>query len=177
MLNIKFKDNIDMFVILGQAGVGKSAFGEKLSNNGFIVLELDKLIKESENLTPKEIINIKGVKRFREIEARILRDITSKDSSESAILIAGGGVVDYAPNLEILKQMSIILLKRNIFSILLTLNNDFRGFSAPVFLLNYLRRRREYLNIFQDCKKSKIILNLNKPEKAYNDLIEFVKPG
>ncbi len=93
------KENI---VLTGMPGSGKSTVGKKLKLDGFTFTDTDKEIEKRCGCSIKELIGLKGEKYFRDLEAEVIRDV----SSESGLIISTGGGA-------ILRKENINALKRN----------------------------------------------------------------
>ncbi len=93
------KENI---VLTGMPGSGKSTVGKLLEIEGFEFVDTDAEIEKRCGCTIKELISTKGEKYFRDMEAEVIRDISSKSS---CIISTGGGAI--------LREENINCLKRN----------------------------------------------------------------
>ncbi len=89
---------------------GKSTIGPILANVlGMDFFDLDNLIEKEENQTVVEIFEKKGEDHFREIEERILKNLTERDN---LVVSLGGGTIINQINFEIMRQTGkIIYLK------------------------------------------------------------------
>ena len=93
------KENI---VLTGMPGSGKSTVGKLLAVDGFEFIDTDAEIERRCGCTIKELISEKGEKYFRDLEAEVIRDVSSKSSR---IISTGGGAI--------LRQENVQCLKRN----------------------------------------------------------------
>lgn len=81
--------------LIGLPGVGKSRIGFKLAEKLHLdFFDVDQLIEREEKKTPKEIIVKFGIKYFRELETKVLRDLRNV----SGVVSCGGGIVETAEN-------------------------------------------------------------------------------
>lgn len=80
-------------VLIGMPGAGKSTIGVILAKVlGFNFIDSDLLIQEQEGMLLKDIIALKGIEGFQEIENQVNRDIDTEKS-----IIATGGSIVYCP--------------------------------------------------------------------------------
>ena len=93
------KENI---VLTGMPGSGKSTVGKGLNVEGFEFIDTDAEIEKRCGCTIKEWIDARGEKAFRDLEAEVIRDVSS---SCCRIISTGGGAV--------LREENIRSLKRN----------------------------------------------------------------
>ena len=93
------KENI---ILTGMPGSGKSTVGQLLNVDGFEFIDTDTEIEKRCGCTIKELIEEKGENFFRELEAEVIRDVSSKNSR---IISTGGGAV--------LREENVRCLKRN----------------------------------------------------------------
>lgn len=93
------KENI---VLTGMPGSGKSTVGKLIKIDGFEFIDTDEEIEKRCGCTIKELINTKGEDYFRDLEAEVIRDVSSKSSR---IISTGGGAI--------LREENVNSLKRN----------------------------------------------------------------
>lgn len=96
---LRQKQNI---VLIGMPGVGKTTIAKLLKDDlkrEFI--DTDVLIEQQEKMPIKDIILEKGEKYFREIESKVIKEISSKSG---VIIATGGGVVLNEENINALKM-------------------------------------------------------------------------
>ncbi len=83
------KNNI---VLIGMPGAGKSTIGVILAKRmGFQFIDTDLIIQMQEKCRLQQIIDTRGVKKFRQIEEHVLLNIDSKQN-----VIATGGSAVYS---------------------------------------------------------------------------------
>lgn len=93
------KENI---ILTGMPGSGKSTVGQLLNVDGFEFIDTDTEIEKRCGCTIKELIEEKGENFFRDLEAEVIRDVSSENSR---IISTGGGAV--------LREENVRCLKRN----------------------------------------------------------------
>ncbi len=110
------KQNI---VLIGMPGCGKSTIGKELAKvlrKEFV--DSDEEIVKSERVSIPQIFESKGESGFREIESRIIRELSSH---QGMVIATGGGAVLNPENIGLLKENGIILfLDRDINDIAAT---------------------------------------------------------
>lgn len=94
-------------VLVGFMGTGKTAVAKRLAR----VLKMkyvstDDIIEEREGRAIKDIFARDGEPHFREIEKKVVKDISSM---ENVVVAAGGGVVLDATNMENLKEKGVLI--------------------------------------------------------------------
>jgi len=88
-------------------GTGKSLVGKILERQtGFRRFDTDELISQKVKMPIEEIFFNDGEERFRELETETLRSLSAE---EPAIIVAGGGIVLRAENVDLLKQMGTVV--------------------------------------------------------------------
>lgn len=94
-------------VLIGFRGAGKTALARILAEKLQMELyTIDKLIEENEGKKIREIVSEKGWKYFREIESKIIEQISEKDNS---VIDTGGGAIENPSNIENLKKNGYIV--------------------------------------------------------------------
>lgn len=89
-------------------GVGKTTVGKKLAKKlGYYFIDSDHEIEDREHLSIPEIFSQKGEKYFREVEARIISEIISRD--EEIVLSLGGGAFVNEETRRILKEKTLTI--------------------------------------------------------------------
>ena len=107
-------------MLIGMPGSGKSTVGKKLANDlerPFV--DADLVFKEKYGVSPAEVIENQGEEIFREMETKVLSEIT-KESGQ--IIATGGGVVTRPENRFLCKQNSIVFFLDRDLSLLPTSN-------------------------------------------------------
>ena len=78
------------FFLVGMPGCGKSTFGRRLSKStGYKLIDLDIEIVSYAGKTISDIFESEGEERFREVESRLLKNLTCEN--EDFIMATGGG--------------------------------------------------------------------------------------
>lgn len=94
------KQNI---VLVGMPGSGKTTVGKRLAEKLKRKLyDTDLVILEKEGIAPAEIIRTKGEKAFRDIEAKVCRELACE---QGVIIATGGGAI--------LRKENVLNLKKN----------------------------------------------------------------
>jgi len=111
-------------VLLGYRGTGKSVvckiLARKLNRK---LIRIDELIAQSAGMSIPEIVGREGWPKFREIESRLVREVS--DEEENSVIDCGGGVVLDAQNIDCLKRHGrAVLLKADLSAILKRIKND-----------------------------------------------------
>mgnify|MGYP000342013619 CR=1 FL=1 len=96
--------------ITGFMTSGKSTIGPILANVlGLDYYDLDKEIEKQEKMSVVEIFEMKGEKYFREVESKILKDLSQKNN---IIISLGGGTITSEENFDLMKRSGkIVYLK------------------------------------------------------------------
>ncbi len=152
-------------VLIGMPGSGKSTVARLVAEKtGKRFVDTDEVISESYG-KPSDIINEKGEKYFRDIEAEVLR-LVGKESN--CVISTGGGVVEREENLESLSQNGkLFLIKRD----LALLERAGRPLSVNLEAL-YESRREKYLR-FADFE----VENDSTPGNTAQKIIELFVAG
>lgn len=89
-------------VLIGFRAAGKSTISKILQERlSMDVISTDKLIEEREKLSIKEIAEQKGWKYFREVETKIISEISEKNN---CIIDTGAGAIEEPINIDNLKK-------------------------------------------------------------------------
>lgn len=110
-------------VLIGLPGSGKTTVGRSLSekiNREFFDSDIE--IEKSQGKAINEIFK-NGEEYFRNLETEILKILIAK---ENIIFASGGGVVERACNLDLLKDHYVIFLDRSVEDILKDLDETTR---------------------------------------------------
>jgi len=111
-------------VLLGYRGTGKSIISRILAQKlGRKLISIDKKIVQSAGLPIPQIVQKFGWPRFREIESRIVREVSA--SEQKAVIDCGGGVVLDDQNIKCLKERGrAVLLRAGLQTLLKRIKND-----------------------------------------------------
>ncbi len=97
------KQNI---VLIGMPGCGKSTLGKRLAKHyNLEFIDSDNEIVKCAGPIP-EIFKTQGEDKFRDIESRVVRDISLKTG---CVIATGGGVIKRADNIKYLKQNGVVI--------------------------------------------------------------------
>ena len=93
--------------IIGFMGSGKTTAGQKLASLlGWSFIDLDRKIEEHTGMKIPEIFSKSGEEHFRNIEAEILRSITT---GSNTVVATGGGAPCYKDNMEFMLSTGLTL--------------------------------------------------------------------
>ena len=111
-------------VLLGYRGTGKSAISEILSQKlNRKLINIDELIAQSAGMPIPEIVEKCGWSKFREMESRIVQEISNGE--KDSVVDCGGGVILDDQNVICLKRHGrTVLLKADLQAILERILND-----------------------------------------------------
>lgn len=94
-------------ILTGFMGVGKTSVGTRLAKDlGYSFVDTDKLIEADQQMTITAIFAKMGEPYFREVEARIIRDVMQR---ESQVVSTGGGAVIWEMNRKAFKKAGFVL--------------------------------------------------------------------
>ncbi|RMD60242.1 MAG: 3-dehydroquinate synthase, partial [Nitrospirae bacterium] len=97
-------------VLTGFMATGKSSTGRELAKRlGYEFVDTDELIVEREGMSIKEIFEKKGEPYFRELEKRIVKEVSKRDS---VVIAPGGGAIKDEENMRALKRNGIMICLR-----------------------------------------------------------------
>lgn len=111
-------------VLLGYRGTGKSVISrilaQKLKRK---LISIDKEIAHSAGMPIPQIVQKWGWPRFREIESRVIREVSGKE--QEAVIDCGGGVVLDDQNIAYLKEQGrVALLRADLPTLMKRIKND-----------------------------------------------------
>jgi len=91
--------------LLGFMGSGKTSVGKRLAEKkNMTFIDLDEKIEESEGMSIAEIFAGKGEEYFRDVEKKVLKELSAMDS---CIVATGGGAVMDPENLQTMKDSGV----------------------------------------------------------------------
>ena len=94
-------------VLIGFMGSGKTAVGKLLAERlGYKFIDTDEIIERSEGKSISSIFNEEGEQRFREIEIRIVRELSGL---KRHVISTGGGIVTNRENISNLKKDGLVI--------------------------------------------------------------------
>lgn len=94
-------------ILTGFMGVGKTSVGTQLAKDlGYAFVDTDTLIEADQNMTITAIFAKYGEPYFREVEARIVREVMER---ESQVVSTGGGAVIWDMNREAFKKAGLVV--------------------------------------------------------------------
>jgi shikimate kinase len=135
--------------LVGFMGAGKTTVGRALAARlGWRFQDLDDLIVQRENRSVERIFHESGESYFRQLENRVLREVTAQDSSFRLILALGGGAFVDAGNQDWLREAKV----------------------ATVFL------DASGEELFQRCHEPGVVRPLRQDIAQFNELYERRRP-
>lgn len=94
--------------LIGLMGVGKSTLGAKIAEAfGYYFIDSDQEIEDREKKTISEIFTENGEEYFREIEKKLIAEITARD--ENIVLSLGGGAYMNENTRKVLRQKATVI--------------------------------------------------------------------
>ena len=94
-------------VLIGMMGAGKSSVGRCLQQRtGLTRLDIDEMVAAQFGIPIAKIFEKHGEERFRIAETDVLRKLAPE---RPAIVVTGGGIVLRAENVDLLKQLGIVI--------------------------------------------------------------------
>jgi shikimate kinase len=88
-------------------GMGKSVVGKALEQKtGLPRFDTDEIISSKSNMPITEIFSTHGEEHFRNLETGTLRSMSPE---EPAIIVTGGGIVQRAENIDLLRQLGTVV--------------------------------------------------------------------
>lgn len=96
-----------LLYLTGFMGSGKSTIGPIVANTlGWQFIDLDKEIEEIEKISVSKIFETKGEKYFRELETKVLLEVSQK---KEFVVSLGGGTIINEDNLRIIKNSGMLI--------------------------------------------------------------------
>jgi shikimate kinase len=104
-------------------GVGKTTVGKLLAKKlDYDFIDMDIEIEKKEGITIKEIFQIQGEEKFRQLETCLVKELSEKDRT---IIACGGGTIANPDNAEILQKTSkMVFLTASIEEIIKRTSHD-----------------------------------------------------
>lgn len=115
----KILDKKQNIVLIGMPGCGKTTIGKVLAENlGKCFIDTDEEIVKQEGISIPEIFKTRGEKTFREIENKVISEISA---NQGLVIATGGGAVLNSRNIDLLKENGkVIFLDKDIDDIVTT---------------------------------------------------------
>lgn len=102
--------------LIGYMGVGKTTLGKELAEKlGYQFIDLDHFIQSRYQKTISEIFAESGEDKFREIESRLLKEVSE---FENTIISTGGGTPCFFNNIELMKREGIVIYLKTVPDVL-----------------------------------------------------------
>jgi shikimate kinase len=94
-------------ILTGFMGVGKTSVGTRLAKDlGYVFVDTDTLIEADQKFTIAEIFATFGEPRFRDVEARIIKQVLE---DEGQVVSTGGGAVIRDENRAAFKKAGLVV--------------------------------------------------------------------
>ena len=94
-------------VLTGFMGTGKTSLGKLLAEKlGRAFVDIDQKIEQNTGLTIPQIFEQHGEKYFRELEKKVVAEISQR---QGLVIATGGGTVKDEENLRLLKNSGVII--------------------------------------------------------------------
>lgn len=94
-------------VLVGFRGAGKTALAKILAEKlNMELFTIDKIIEQRENKKIREIVAEKGWDYFRELESKIIEELSDKTN---VIIDTGGGAIEDSTNIDNLKKNGYLI--------------------------------------------------------------------
>jgi shikimate dehydrogenase len=115
----KILDKKQNVVLIGMPGCGKTTIGKALAENlGKCFIDTDEEIVKQEGISIPEIFKTCGEKTFREIENKVISEISA---NQGLVIATGGGAVLNSRNIDLLKENGkVVFLDKDIDDIVTT---------------------------------------------------------
>lgn len=92
-------------ILVGMMSSGKTTLGKKLARAlHYQFIDLDKLIEKDQGTDIPTLFSTKGESYFREVESRLLKEVSSQ---KGIVLASGGGTPCFFDNMDVIRQMGI----------------------------------------------------------------------
>lgn len=162
-----YKKN-NKFIVYGMPCSGKTKLYNKLkinNKNDYTLFDLDEEIEKKTKCSINEIINQKGIKKFRDIEKEVFNKIIDKSNNlneyNKIIVFVGGGFINNENNKFIIQDFILIYLKTELQTLIQRLTKEEINKRPLINDLNdlktiYYDRQSKYNNI------ADIIIDNNK---------------
>jgi shikimate kinase len=118
--------------LIGFMASGKSTVGRRLAEKlGLLFRDIDEIIESKEGIPIWKIFETKGESYFREMEKRLMRELTQSTKDRGTVIATGGGLPCNQDNLQFMKDHGLVVyLKLGVNDIILRIGSSR---SRPVF--------------------------------------------
>ncbi|GBC05867.1 hypothetical protein RclHR1_06490002 [Rhizophagus clarus] len=176
-VGIDSESHHDSIIFIGMRGVGKTTLGREVANAlNQEFLDLDQHFEAILSTPIPNFIEEHGWDAFRAKEFEILRSLLNTHASDY-IITCGGGVVEYPPSRELLKQYSqnhgdVVHIVRDINDVIRYLNRDASRPSLSEDLLHVWNRRKPFYN---ECSNIDINTINTFGRMTVENLVEIIR--
>lgn len=160
-------------LLCGFMGAGKSTVGKLLGQRlSLRFVDTDTYIAKKHRESIPEIFASLGERKFREYEHEALRELLALPPS---VIAAGGGILTYARNLELLPLTLTICLMPDFHTILKRIEGDE---SRPLLLY---KRPEEIEALYEDRKPAYLqhaqftVKNTSAPDQCAEEILVFLR--
>jgi shikimate kinase len=96
--------------LIGFMGTGKSSIGSLLAAQlECTFIDTDSVIEAQEGMTIRQIFSKNGEAQFREMEKRVLIELTEEYQRDGFVMSTGGGMPCFSENLNYMKKNGILI--------------------------------------------------------------------
>ena len=157
--------------LTGMMGSGKSSVGQLLSaylNTTFY--DLDRGIEKRFNLSIKDIFQIYGESKFREVESELL--IQTK-KIENNIIATGGGILIHSENREFLKNEKVCFLDGSVEELYkrATKKRDQRPLLKDISQTEFTKIYQDRKNHYNECATLSVMTDNKTIEEIAKEII------
>ena len=159
------KKKTSNIVLIGMPSCGKSTIGKIIAEKFSLpFVDSDTEIEKVYGKSPKQIIEENGEEYFRDIESKVIKNITS--TVGQVISVGGGAVIKQENQINLKRNGQVVYIKRN----LELLNTENRPLSATKGLQTLYNERKEIYNSLADY----IVENNTEIENTIRKLEEIL---
>ena len=165
-------------VLIGFRAVGKTTVGKLLARQlDWEYLSTDHLIEKQQKISIKEIVKKSGWSNFRRLEHSIIKSISSR---MEAVVDCGGGVIENAENMELLKTGSLIVwIDADTSSIIKRIKTSAESrpsLSNPEIERDVMENYRKRKPIYQSHAQLTVNSDNLKPTDICKEILEVLHP-
>ena len=168
------------FILIGMMGSGKTTIGKALAGKlGFNFKDTDLFIESEQAKTIKEIVELKGIDYFRDLETDLLNKLAEQNSNhsfEKSVISTGGGIVLRKENHSLLKSLGkLVWLKAKAETIFERIKDDT---SRPLIEAENetekIKKIKEILDARSGTYRDTADLIVEVEQKSINEIINLI---